>query len=849
MSWWFRLRRRRRLETDLAEEISFHKEMRSRDEGAPRFGNETLIQESMRDLWTFAWLETTLGDIRYACRGLIKSPGFSIIAIASLALGLGAVVAIFTAADDLLFRPLPFQHPDRLVMLWETNKTLPDAVHNVVAPYNFLEWKAKNAVFEDMAFVDEGRSVFSDGAHSEEVHVQTVSPNFFTMLGVTAYRGRLITPSEHDDSQVLISYRTWQIWFGGDSDVIGRRVFLDSFPRTILGVMPPGFSFGSRDVDVWPSMALDPIPERNKGPRNLNVVGLLKPGVTLEQAQKQMAGIALSLEQADPQFNKNWTVTLEPLRDAFVRGVKTALRVLLGAVSLLLVVACANVSSLLLARYQSRRPEIATRVALGAGRGRLIRQLLTENVVLAASSGALGLLLGKLALAGLVRLAPQALTQSVNIAIDFRIVLFAVGLAVLTGVLFGVAPPVIASARFSSALKGSPSRLSAGGNFRAWLIAGQIAASVVLLAGAGVLSRSLLKLQSVDSGLNAQNTLTFHFRVLSPNDVSKFSQAIAGIERLPGVRSVSATSFLPFAGLATIAPVKVEARPAPQPGEELTATIRTVMPRYFETIGIPIRRGRDFLPTENNRDAPMRFVVNEAFVRKYLPGENPLSKRISVAMARNNPFGEIVGVVGDVKEGALNKQPVPTVYFLYEHMPYGQMTLLARAGGDPTSILPSVQRIVRDLDPRLAVAEVQTMETILSETYARERFSALLMLSFSISAVMMAAIGIYGILAYLVTAKTPEIGLRMAVGADSSRIVRMVVGEAARFVTAGLLVGIAVAFAVLRLVTSQLFDTSPSDPLTFAAVPAILIIVALAAAYIPARRAARLDPMKALRVE
>ncbi len=849
MRWWLRLRRRRALETDLAEEISFHKEMRSQDEGAPRFGNETLIRESMRDLWTLGWLETTLGDIRYACRGLIKSPGFSITAIASLALGLGAVVAIFTAADDLLFRPLPFQNPDRLVMLWETNKTLPDAVHNVVAPYNFLQWKAKNAVFEDMAFVDEGRSVFSDGAHSEEVRVQTVSPNFFTMLGVTAYRGRINTSSEHDDSEVMISYRTWQTWFGGDADAIGRKVYLDSFPRTIAGVMPPGFSFGGRDVDVWPSMALDPIPERNKGPRNLNVVGLLKPGVTLGQAQKQMTGIALSLEQADPQFNKNWTVTIEPLRDAFVRGVKTSLRVLLGAVSLLLMVACANVSSLLLARYQSRRPEIATRIAIGAGRGRLIRQLLTENVVLAACSGAFGLLLGKFALAGLVRLAPQVLTQNADVAIDFRIVLFAVGLAVLTGILFGVAPPVIASARFSSALKGSTSRFSTGGSFRAWLIAGQIAASVVLLAAAGVLSRSLLKLQSVDSGLNAQNTLTFHFRVLSPSDVSKFSQAIAGIERLAGVRSVSATSFLPFGGVAAIAPVSIDGRPSPQPGEELTATVRTVMTRYFETIGIPIKQGRDFLTTENTRDAPMRFVVNEAFVRKYLAGEDPLRKRISVAMARNNPFGEIVGVVGDVKEGALSKQPVPTVYFLYEHMPYGQMTLLARTDGDPASILPSVRRIVRDLDPRLAVSEVRTMESILSDTYAKERFSALLMLSFSLSALTMAAIGLYGILAYLVTAKTPEIGLRMAVWADAGKIIRMVVGDAARFVIAGLLVGIALAFAVLRLVASQLFETSPADPLTFAAVPVILILVALAAAYFPARRAARLDPMKALRVE
>jgi putative ABC transport system permease protein len=384
---------------------------------------------------------------------------------------------------------------------------------------------------------------------------------------------------------------------------------------------------------------------------------------------------------------------------------------------------------------------------------------------------------------------------------------------------------------------------------RAWLITTEVAVSLVLLTGGSLLFHSLLRPQHTDLGLKPRNVLTFHFRVMSPHDVVRFGRAIAEIEKLPGVRSVSATSFLPFDGAAAATTVNINGHAGERPGEELTATVRTVMPRYFETIGIPIRRGRDFSASDDTPQAPMRFVVNEAFVRKYLAGEDALRKAIRVGMARNNPFGQIIGVVGDVKEGSLGTAPVPTVYYVYAHMPYGQMTLVVRTERDPLMLVTSVRRVMRNLDPKLAVADVWTMEEILGDTYARERLLALLMGGFSSCAVLLAAVGIYGILAYSVSLRTQEIGIRQAVGADASRIIRMVLTDGAWFVMAGLVAGTVASLGLTRLLSSLLFETRVNDPMALALAPGILLIVAAVAAYIPAHRAAKLDTMRALRFE
>ena len=546
-----------------------------------------------------------------------------------------------------------------------------------------------------------------------------------------------------------------------------------------------------------------------------------------------------------------WMATVEPLRDSFTRSVKGSLLVLLGAVGLLLGAACANAASLLLARNRARRSEMAMRLALGASRGRLVRQLLTESLLLAMCAGALGVALGRYALYALVALAPRALTRSADVAIDGRVVLFAVAVSAATALLFGAVPAAV-SARADVAPELARNSRGGGpraGSLRAWLIAGEVAVSLILLTGGSLLFRSLVKLQEVDSGLMPRHLLAFHFRVPSPDKVNLFDLSRERIAVLPGVRAASATSFLPFDGPPAAARVEIEGRPAPAPGEEPVAAVRTVMPRYFGTIGIPIRQGRDFTAADNGADAPMRFVVNEAFVRKYLPGQEPLGRRIRTSMARTNPLGEIIGVVGDVKEGSMRQEPVPTVYYVYAHMSYGQMTLVVRTEGDPMAILALVRRVVHDLDPGLPVADARAMDAILGETYARERFSALLMAGFSILSLLVAAVGVYGVLACSVQERTREIGVRVAVGADGRRIVELVLGDTLRLVLPGLLAGLGGALSLSRLLSSLLFKTGAWDPASFAIAAGTLLVVALVAAASPAGRAARLDPTAALRLE
>ena len=866
-SWSFAIRHRALLESEMDAELRFHIEARaedlmrggdSREEAMRRacveFGGIEPIKEEGREARGLSLFDSLHQDLRFGLRMLRKNPVFSMTAITSLALGIASVVSIFTAADALLFRSLPYRDASKLVTLWESNRVRPDASHSVVSPDNFLDWKDRNSVFEDMAVVDEGRSVFNYGERSEELRTQSVSANFFTMLSVQAIHGRIFADESPVDSQgsaLLISHRLWLDWFGGDPNVIGRRVLLDSFPRTILGVMPAGFSFGNEEVDLWPSMQLRPSPAHDRGPRNMIVVARLKEGITAGEAQSQMRGIASQLEQEDPQFNKNWTVVVEQIRDSFARSVKISLLLLLGAVSLLLVVACANVANLLLARYTLRRSEMAVRITLGAGRGRLLRQLLTESLLLALLSGAAGLALGRWALAAILAFAPQSLTRTSGIAIDWRIVLFTIGLSSLVGILFALAPSLLATRPdVESGLKRKiPRRFAGRGNASAWLIAGEIAVSVVLLVGATLLFRSFVKLQSVDSGLKPRNVLTFHFRVMSPHDINRFHEAVSGIEHLPGVSSVSAISFLPFDELAAVTPVTISGRPLAKPGEELVATIRTVMPRYFETIGIPIQQGRDFTEVDNTPQSPMHFLVNEAFARKYLDGEAPLGKMISVKMARSNPFADIVGVVGNVREGSVTGAAVPTVYYVHAHMPYGQMTLVVRSERDPEALVGSLRSTIHDLDPTLAVAGVRTMQSILEETYARERFTAQLMGAFSFAALLLAGVGIYGVMAYSVSARTKEFGVRLAIGATPRQIIAMVLRDGAWIVAGGLAAGTLGAIGLSKLLASLLFETSATDPFAFAFALAILLLVALAAAYLPAHRAMSVDPTVALRYE
>ncbi|MGC2698533.1 MAG: ABC transporter permease [Candidatus Angelobacter sp.] len=861
-----------RREREMAQEFESHLQMhiddniragmtpeQARREALVKFGGMETAKESVRETSRPLWIETTWNDLRYALRGLRINPGFATTAILSLALGIGASVAIYTVADNLLLRALPYPAAQQLVMLYEANPR-ENLKHNVISPANYLDWKAQSSSFSAIGGFVDYHVILGDGKRTEEVDAQAVSGELLPALGVQPVLGRVFTIHEDkpDAHVAMISYRLWQNWFGGDNAVIGRQLQVNSQPCTIIGVLPADFYFHTRSSDVWLTLGLNPAENLRKTQgRWMWAVARLKPGVPLRQARTEMNGIASRLEAAYPEFNQGWGVDVEPLRDSLVGQVKTLLWVLLGAVTLLLSVACANVANLLLARYSTRRREMAVRGALGAARGRLIRQLLTESVILGLVGGGLGILLAYFSVSGLVALAPRELTRSVQIVFDFRIVAFAFLLSFATSVIFGLAPALMASHGDLNRALHEDSRQSTGsGNrMRRWLVALEIACSVALMAGAGLLFRSLVGLEKVDPGLDAHNVLTFRVSLPrkrydnSQKRLEFFAGATEKLGQLPGVRSASAVSYLPFNGLAAGTDVQFGGRPPTKPGEELVASIRTVLPEYFRTMGIPLKRGRDFTAADNVATTPHRFIVNETFARRYLPGEEPIGKQISVSMDKENPFGEIVGVVGDVKEGTLDQEPFPTVYYIHSHLDYGQMVFVLRAGNDPLALAGPARKVIQQMDSELPVSQMRTMEAVISQTFSRQQFSTVLLGGFSLASLLLAAIGIYGLLTYSVTQRTREIGVRIALGAEPGSIVRMVVASGTRMVITGAAAGLAAALALSGLMKSLLFGIGPRDPLTFIAVPAVLVAVALVAAYVPARRAARVSPMEALRTE
>lgn len=878
--------RRGRREQELAAELEAHIELEAADhrraglspEEARRralikLGGLESTREAMRDVWSLRGIDTIAQDVRYAVRSLRRAPVFTSAAVVSLALGLGAGVAIFSVADNLLIRPLPYPDAHQLVMLWETTREgagSPRRGLGSISPGNYFDWQAQSTdIFDTLAGFREGQgraSVLVVGTRVEELRKQLVTANLLPMLGVQPVRGRLFTPEEDRPGVIgplIVSYRVWQSWFGGDPEIAGRTVQLNGGPRTIVGVLPAGFFFRDREVDLWEPLGLNPSYDyRNREGRWMLCLGRLKPGVTIAQAQARMTAIAAQLEITQPKFNRDMTVGVESFRDWPLREVRWPLLILLGAVGLLLAVSCANVAGLLLARCDGRRRELAVRASLGAGRGRVVRLLLIESLVLGLVSAAVALVLARGIVAALIALAPKALLAGTGaqIGIDWRIVMFGLGVSFITSMLFGLAPALTATGHQLANPMREDTRTTTGGRggVRAWLVTAEIAVTVVLLVGAVLFFRTLTGIQALNPGLDPSNvlavrvTLPFATYKEVPRRTQFYARAIADIEQLPGVRAVSAIGDVPFTGGSPASYVNFEGQPSLTTFNDFSRIVvmRSVMPGYFRTMRIPLRSGREFAAEDNAPTAPMRFVVSEAFVRKFIDeGREALGTRLQALMNPVNPFGEIIGVVGDVREATLDKPPVPTLYYVYDKWAFPYMNLVIRADGDPLALADPIRRIVTRLDPAQPIANVTVLEDAIADTVARQRFSAALLSAFSLLSLLLACVGIYGVLAYSVSQRTREIGVRMALGARPGRILRLIVHTGARMILIGLAVGLAGALAVSRLIESLLFGVGPRDLTTFIVVALILAAVALIAATLPAIRAARLDPTRALRAD
>jgi predicted permease len=858
--------RRSRLDTDLRDQIEAHRGMIEDDlvargtsheeakEAARRaVGNELLVRDFSRDEMLPAWIDKIFGDFRYACRILLRTPAFTLTVVLTLALGIGANTAIYSIVDRLLLRPLPFPNGEKLVVLHEMN---PRSSRMDVNPSNWLDWQRESRSFESLAAWSSRYPMTLTGqGEPERLETESVSHEFFSILGVQPLLGRVFTP-EDDRPQtllsVVISHGLWQRKFGGDPRVVGKIVDLDATEAAVVGVMPAGFHFISRKTDVWAAFRLDRnLPWRERAGRFLPyVVGRLRPSVGPDDAQREMAGIAGSLSAIYP-FNKDTSVTVIPLREVLTGEVRTSLLVLFAAVGVLLAIACSNVANLLIARYANRRREIAIRTSLGAGRGAIVRQLLIESLVLALAGGAAGVLIAKWGTGVLFSIAPASLGRLTDMTVDSSMLLYTTALSVITGVVVGLAP-ALPSLRFSIAehLRNGGRSVTASLRLRQVLIVSQVAMTVVLLCGAGLLVRTLAALHRDPIGVDAKGVWSMRLELptsrYQPAQMNAFfRQLTERLASLPGVQSASAARDIPVSTQRLSGTsFRILGQPESPVNDRPTTRVRVVTPDYFRTLGIPLLKGRDFTH-EDRVGVPLVYVVNEAFVKKHFPNQDPLSASISVTM-QDLSFGQIIGVVGDVKEGTLRGVPEPTVFYNYRQLLSAGLTFFVRSSRG-SELAREVAQVVREMDPNLPLIEVRMLEDAFAESLARERLNAVVSGVFALCALLVASLGLYGLLAFTVAERANEIGIRMAVGARAQQVLRMVVGQGLALVTLGAALGLIAAFATSRFLESLLFGITPHDALTFCSVTALLAVVSFIAAVIPARRAARVDPIVVLR--
>jgi putative ABC transport system permease protein len=806
-------------------------------------------------------------DLRHGARLLWKAPGFSGVALAALALGMGATSAIFSVVDAVLLKPLPFRDPQRLLVLWEMNPAQ-NLEKMYVAPGNFLEWRNESRTLEALAAFHDVHINLTGGPNGhidpEELLAERVSWSLFPLLGVQPVVGRAFRAEEDQPGRTdyaLLSHALWQRRFGGDLSIAGKAIRLRDRSYTVVGVLPAGFSVLDPAVDVWIPLGLDTHDAHTAGMRFLTVIARLNRGVEIDRAQTEMDVIGNRLEQANPALDRGWRPSLFPLREELVGHVQQALLVLMAAVGFLLLMACVNVANLLLARGATRRKEIAIRTALGAGRSRIVVQLLSESVLLALAGGALGLALARGVVALVARLGPASIPRLAEARIDARLFLFALGVSVATGILFGMAPAMQSSGANLNAVLTEGGRGGTVGRsgrmVRNALVVAEVALAVVVLIGAGLLMRSFARLRSADPGFRPSGLLTLRVplaggRNAAPDRRIAFFQQVADrVATLPGVGAVGAVNGLPLTGLGQGSNFAVDGRPAPAPAQRPLGLLRSVTPAYFRTMGIPLVAGRVFADSDTSQ-APPVIVVNQTLARRFWPNGNPLGGRLVVDQ-NNGRVAEIVGVVGDVKPERIESQDWPTIYNPYAQVPVTTMTMVVRTAGPkgapPLSLASAVEREVHQLDPDQPVADVRSMEEVSDRAIAGARFNTVLLGVFAQIAFLLAAVGIYGVISCDVSERTHEIGIRVALGAQPGDVLKLVLGQGARLAGYGIAAGLAAAFALTRLMATMLYGVKATDAYTFVATPVLLGVVALAASYLPSRRALRLDPVTALRHE
>jgi putative ABC transport system permease protein len=800
-------------------------------------------------------------DLRYALRMLVKNPGFTAVAVVALALGIGANTAIFSVVNTVLLRPLPYKDPERLVMVFEDSSRHGFPRDNPTAA-NYIDWRDQNHVFENIAAIAGGNFNLTGVGDPERITGYRVSASLFPLLGVAPQVGRWFTPDEDRagaNPVVIMSHRLWQRRFGGDPNIVGKPLTLNGRSVTLVGIMPADFRFHTQDDELWAPIAFSQEDQANRGTHYLDVMARLKPGVTLGQAQAEMSTIAARLQQQYPETNTDVGSEVVPLHEHLVGNIRPALLIFLGAVGLVLLIACVNVANLLLARAAVRQREIAVRVALGASRWRLIRQFLTESVLLGVLGGGVGLLLALFGLRLLTALIPPDIPQISNISIDPSVLGFTILISLLTGLIFGLAPAIQwSSLSPNDTLKegGRDAVAGRGNRIRGGLIVAEVAISLVLLIGAGLLINSFLRLRHVDPGFRTNNLLTMRLflpqlKYREPAQRAAFFTDInRRLENVPGVKSSAVTTNLPLYKQSTETNITIEGRPDPPPNQEPIITTRVISPKYFETMGIPLLSGRQ-LTDQDTDSSPNVTVISETMARRYWPGENPVGKRIAFDRPeKEDDWFQIVGIARDVRQYDLISDIKPQMYVSYQQVGFFvPRDLVVKTDVEPLSLAAAVRQTIWDIDKDQPVSNIRTMDQIASESTARQRFSMLLFSIFASVALLLAAVGIYGVMSYSVAQRRGEFGIRMALGAQKRDVLKLTIGKGLKLVLLGVVFGLAGAFALTRLMKSLLFGVGATDAPTFAAISLVLVGVALLASYIPARRATKVDPIEALRYE